>query len=306
MKVVVLGATGFLGSYLGFDLGRRGWDVTGVSRTPPIGFTDSHLVGSAGDIEDFLGATSCDLVINAVAIASHEKCEQDPTAAHEINATLPGAWARTAASTGARFVHISTDAVFDGTSSLLYTEADDTRSQSVYGQSKLAGEESVMEANPQALVLRANFFGWSKDSSRGILDFFVNAMTQGEKVSGFSDYEVSSLYMADLSDVLVDAIQAKGQGVYHAVAAKPLSKYDFGLAIAEAGDLDASFIQPGLLSGTSGLAARGHHLGLSVAKMEALLGRPLPSTQQGLARAFSERRAVMDYFGETRDNEEQV
>ena len=306
MKVVVLGATGFLGSYLGFDLGRRGWGVTGVSRTPSIGFTDSHLVSSAGGIEKYLGATSCDVVINAVAIASHEKCEQDPAAALEINATLPGAWARAAGAIGARFVHISTDAVFDGTSSHLYTEADDTRPQSVYGQSKLAGEESVMEANPQALVLRANFFGWSKDSSHGILDFFVNAMTQGEQVSGFSDYQVSSLYMADLSDVLVDAIQAQGQGVFHAVAAKPLSKYDFGLAIAAAGGLGASFIQPGLLSEISGLAARGHHLGLSVAKMEALLGRPLPTTQEGLVRAFSERHAVMDYFGQTSDHEEQV
>ena len=297
MRVLLLGSSGFLGAYVGYSLSALGWEVGGIARSSHPGINPSHLIDDASEVEALIRHHSCDVVINCIAMASHEACESDPEAAQEINARLPGKWAEAARSIGAQFVYISTDAVFDGESDHLYSESDPTHPGSVYGASKRAGEQAVLQADPEALVFRANFFGWSENSSKGILDFFVNAMSEGKNVQGFRDYEVSSLYMGDLCDAIVELLSVNAHGLFHAVASSTLSKYEFGLAVAKAGHLDAAYIQPGSLRENEGLSNRGAHLGLSVDKIEHILGRAMPTTVQGLGRAFEERQAVMDYLG---------
>ena len=116
MKALVLGASGFLGSYAGFALGKAGWDVTGASRSPARAYSKSIELGSLGDIRSAIRSQPWDVVINCVAIANHEQCESDPSNALLVNQELPGMWADQAWQSGSRFVHFSTDAVFDGSS----------------------------------------------------------------------------------------------------------------------------------------------------------------------------------------------
>ena len=297
MKALVLGASGFLGSYAGFALDKAGWDVTGASRSPARGYAKTIDLGSLGDIRSAIRSQPWDVVINCVAIANHEQCESDPSSARLINQELPGMWAYRAWQNGSQFVHFSTDAVFDGSSADLYSEDDATGAPSVYGQTKRAGEEAVLSANPDALVLRTNFFGWSHEGARGILDFFANGLESGVSMTGFRDYVVSSLYVGHLFELLIEALSAEGSGIYHLVSSSPLSKYDFGVALAHAMGADADLIDPGLLADNLALSNRGHHLGLSVDKLEALVGHAIPSTTEGIEMALTERRAVMDYFG---------
>ena len=297
MKALVLGSSGFLGAYLGFALPGLGWQVAGISRDGAEFFPDNRHVNSADEIDDLLEGGGYDLVINAIAMASHERCESEPAQALLINATLPGRWSAACARTGMKFVHISTDAVFDGESTTPYEEADSPNPPGVYGTSKRAGEEAVSQANPDALILRTNFYGWSRTGTTGILDFFVNAFSQGTAITGFSDYRVSSIYMGDLVDAMVGAVSRGASGVFHAVASDAASKYDFGLAVAAEFELDHSSMSNGTLADATALAARGRNLALSTKKLEGILGRPMPSSFSGLARARSERSALMDYFG---------
>ena len=299
MKALVLGSSGFLGSYLGFALPTLGWEVAGLSRDGAEYFPGNRHVGSAQEIEGLLEAGGYDVVINAIAMASHERCEKEPAEAMLINATLPGRWAAACARAGMRFAHISTDAVFDGESERPYTEGDSPNPTGVYGTSKLAGENGVGEANPEALVLRTNFYGWSATGGTGILDFFVNSFRQGTAITGFTDYRVSSLHMGDLVDAMVGAIGRDASGVLHAVASDAASKYDFGLAVAAEFGLDSMAMTPGTLTDAATLSARGRDLALSTAKIEGILGRPMPSSFSGLARARAERSALMDYFGQS-------
>ena len=299
MKALVLGSSGFLGSYLGFALPALGWEVAGLSRDGAEYFPSNRLVGSAAEIEGLLEHGGYDVVINAIAMASHERCEQEPGEAVRINATLPGRWAAVCSRTGAKFVHISTDAVFDGESERPYTEADLPNPKGVYGSSKRAGEEAVSETNPEALILRTNFYGWSATGDTGILDFFVNSFSQGATITGFTDYRVSSLYMGDLVDAMVETIGRDASGVLHAVASDSASKYEFGLAVTTEFGLDSSVMTPGALGDAATLSVRGRNLALSTAKIEGVLGRSMPSSFSGLARARAERSALMDYFGQS-------
>ena len=299
MKTLVLGASGFLGSYAGFALSRAGWSVTGTSRTELDFYPSTVLIGSLEDIPAVISKEPWDVIVNCIALANHETCEVNPKAATEINVEAPALWAGIAARAGAYFVHFSTDAVFDGASTNLYLESDATEPQSVYGRTKRQGEKAVLKANRGALVFRTNFFGWSRNQDVGILDFFSRGLSEQTSRLAFTDYVVSSLYVGHLFDLVAEAVSTRTSGIYHLTSSTPLSKYDFGIAVANALGADNNFIEAGLLSADPLLANRGHNLSLSVAKLEALVGHAIPTTTEGIARALHERHAVMEYFGGT-------
>ncbi|MFT6973283.1 MAG: dTDP-4-dehydrorhamnose reductase [Pontimonas sp.] len=299
MKALILGASGFLGSYAGYALIKQGWQLTGVSRAETSLYSRHHAIDSLAEVPGILRSHPWDVVLNCVAMASHEQCEARPGEARTINADIPARWAGIAADVGATFVHVSTDAVFSGSRDELYAEDDDTAPHSVYGKTKRRGEEAVLHENPHSLVLRTNFFGWSQNSSKGILDFFATGVENQQSMTGFTDYVVSSLYMSDVWDLLVEVVEKNASGIYHLTSSTPLSKYAFGLAVAEALGGDETVISAGVLSESTSLGNRGHNLGLSVAKLETLVGHPVPGTLSGIARAVKERDAVMDYFGST-------
>ncbi len=249
------------------------------------------------DVPSLIREGNWDVIINCVALANHEACEEKPEEARLLNVELPALWAAVAGESSARFVHFSTDAVFDGKSNEPYGEGDVALPPSVYGHTKLQGEQAVLAANSQALVFRTNFFGWSQSGEKGILDFFARGIETGTAVTGFSDYIVSSMYMGDLFELLVEAVRKEATGLIHLTSSTPLSKYDFGVAVAQALRGDVSLVHQGLLADQTMLGNRGHNLGLSVTKLNELLGHSIPSTIQGIARALAERKAVMDYFG---------
>jgi len=297
VKILVLGSSGFLGSYLGFVLPKMGHKVSGASRNPVDYFPANQVREGLDDYSEMIRSGDYQLVINCVAVASHEACEGDPAMAETVNARFPGIWASLAFEAGASFVHISTDALFEGSRAELYTETDETAPESVYGRTKVQGEQAVREANPDALVLRANFFGWSRSKKFGILDFFVNAFTHHTPITGFQDYVVSSLYVGDLAEAMMELVERGVSGVFHTVSSTPLSKYDFGLTVASTAGLPADSMVAGSLAAATGLAPRGHNLSLSTAKIEEVVGRAMPTTEAGLQRALAEREALMDYFG---------
>ncbi len=94
------------------------------------------------------------IVINAAAYTAVDKAESDVKAAYALNATGPAKLAALLAERSVPFIHISTDYVFDGTQSRPYTETDQVNPQSVYGKSKLAGENAVLAENPDSVILR--------------------------------------------------------------------------------------------------------------------------------------------------------
>jgi dTDP-4-dehydrorhamnose reductase len=97
---------------------------------------------------------------------------KETTEARMLNGELPVGWRKNADNLSIKLVHISTDAVFDGTKSGKYSETDTPHPLSVYAQSKLAGEQAVRQIDQDALVLRVNFYGFSSSGQRSLAEFF--------------------------------------------------------------------------------------------------------------------------------------
>ncbi len=106
---------------------------------------------------DLVQKTRPDVIVNAAAYTAVDQAESDPELARTINAVLPGLLAQAASDTGACIVHYSTDYVFDGTKKGSYREQDQTNPLSVYGQTKLQGEQAVAKACARHLILRTSW-----------------------------------------------------------------------------------------------------------------------------------------------------
>jgi len=150
MRIAVTGKTGQVARALLERAPLAGASVELIGR-PALDLTHPH------NVVDILSAARPDLIVSAAAYTAVDKAEDEPRLAHAINEEGPRALARAAARLGVPMLHVSTDYVFDGSKSAPWTESDRTSPLGVYGRSKRAGEEAVMAAAPESVVLR---IGW--------------------------------------------------------------------------------------------------------------------------------------------------
>lgn len=164
MKILVIGRTGQVAQALADAGAERGWTLQFLGRDD-VDLRDVDRLGA------LVGKIDCDAVLNAAAHTAVDQAETDRDAAFAVNADAPRELARAAARKGAPFVHVSTDFVFDGRSDIPYTEDMPAAPLNVYGESKRAGEEAVLQSGANAAILRTSwvFSGRGKNFVRTML-----------------------------------------------------------------------------------------------------------------------------------------
>jgi dTDP-4-dehydrorhamnose reductase len=255
----------------------------------PMGFDSlASDLTAEGEADRVMREFQPDWVVHCAAQADVDACERDPDGAFRLNADLAGSVARAAAGTGARLVHISTDAVFDGKQGG-YREGDAPAPINQYGRSKLGGESAVAREYPGAAIVRTNFFTWPAPGKLGLAGWFLERLEGGEPCAGFVDAHFSPLLGSTLAGIVLDLLAAGASGVLHAAGRTCLSKFDFGVRLAQAFSLDPSLIRPDR-SGSAGLAAeRGQRLCLNPRRLEGVLGGRMPTIGEELRRFRGER-----------------
>jgi dTDP-4-dehydrorhamnose reductase len=218
------------------------------------------------EVEEVVKQSKPELIINCAALANLDICEKEPETAENLNTILPQQLAEICKREGINFLHISTDAVFDGIHGD-YTESDRPNPLSVYAQTKLQGENEVQKANPEALIVRVNFYGYSINGKRSLAEFFLYNLAAGLSVNGFTDVQFCPLLIQDLGDVLIKMIKKGLKGIYHVVSPESLSKYDFGLKIARKFELNENLIIPKSIKQGGLVALRSLNLTLRIDKL---------------------------------------
>jgi len=289
MHLLVTGATGLLGLNLSLVAADQGHRVTGLAKSrelygQPFALRQVDLVNTEAALA-VIERMAPEAIIHCAALAKLNSAEASPELAQKINSEVPGVLAGFAAQWGIPFLHISTDAVFDGREGG-YEETDAPNPLSVYALTKLAGERAVQEANPDACIARVVFYGWSLSGRRSLAEFFFNGLREGRPVNGFTDTFFCPLYVEDLAWILMEMLAEGLSGLYHVVSPESLSKYDFGLKIARTFGLDSDLIQPVQMRTLSRGAPRSLNLSLSSAKLEAALGWSPPGVDSGITRLY--------------------
>ncbi len=283
-RILITGASGLLGINLAMEA-KREHEVVGVDRgklkSAPFQVLKADIL-KTDEIDSILEATNPDWLINCAALANLEMCEADPVQARNLNTDLPGEVATACAKRNIRFIHISTDSVFDGTKEGIYSEEDQPSPPGVYSQTKLDGERAVEQVDPRAIIARVNFYGWSLGAKRSLGEFFVNNLSEGKNVNGFTDVVFCPMWVNHLSCTLVEMLEKNLSGLYHVVGAQAMSKYQFGVEIARRFGLRESLISEQSVERSSLTAPRSHNLWLSVHKLSTDLGHEIPSFSTGL------------------------
>jgi len=280
VKILVTGASGLLGANVALEAAMAGHTVFGVTNRSPLRTQEFTVLTAnlleAGGIDRLLEQTQPDWVIHCAALANLEESEKDPALAHRLNSELPGILAEACRKGGARLLHVSTDAVFDGQKGN-YTEADAPNPPNVYAQTKLDGERAVAQANPDALIARVNLFGFSPTGRRSLAEFFLYNLMDGKRVNGFTDMFFCPMLVNDIAPIFFKMLDGGLTGLYHVFSSECLSKYDFGVRIAARFGLDAGLIAPVSVEAGGLVAQRSPNLRMSVAKLAADLGEELPT-----------------------------
>ncbi len=235
-KILVYGITGLLGSRIK-DLLSEKYKII----APP----HSHLnLSKLKEVEKNIDETMPDQIVYAAGLTKVDYCQLHPKEAYALNFIAAKTIAQRAAPLGIPVHYISTDAVFDGKKTQKpYRETDKTKPISVYGKSKLAGEEAILEASPKNSVIRtimlySSSFPHKKDFAR----LAYESLKNGEKFIALKDQIINPTLVDDLVHSIDKILQKKASGVYHVAATDYTTNFEFVEKIAKAFKFDKGLI----------------------------------------------------------------
>ena len=285
--------------------GQVGWELQrSLSVLGQVTALDFDSMDHCGDfanpagVADTVRALRPDVIVNAAAHTAVDKAESEPALAHTLNATTPGVLAQEAARLGAWLVHYSTDYVFDGSGSRPWVEADTPAPLSVYGATKLAGEQAIQQSGCQHLILRTSWVYAARGGN--FAKTMLRLAQERERLTVIDDQWGAPTGADLLADVTAHAISHLRQrpqdgGLYHCAAGGETNwnlyaKYVLAQASqAQAAiNIKAKEVAPVPTSAFPTPARRPHNSRLDTRKLQATFGLTLPPWQHGVARMLTE------------------
>jgi len=212
-----------------------------------------------------------DIVIHTAGITNVEECESDTNLAQEVNVDLAKNIAIACNQQSVKLVHISTDHLFLGNQEFS-TEESFTNPVNNYAKTKLQGEQQVQENFKDALIIRTNFFGWGTKYRQSFSDIIINKLKDNEQIDLFSDVFFTPILIDELSKRAHQLIDSNVSGIFNIVSNKRISKYEFGVRLANHFNLDAKLINAVSMNDKENLVKRPKDMSLSNFKLCQTLG----------------------------------
>lgn len=239
-----------------------------------------------------------DVIVNAAAHTAVDKAESEPELARLLNATTPGVLAREAAALGAWLVHYSTDYVFDGSGTRPWVEADTPAPLSVYGRTKLEGEQLIQQSGAKHLILRTSWVYAARGGN--FAKTMLRLAQERERLTVIDDQWGAPTGAELLADVTAHAIRHLQQrpqdaGLYHLVAGGEVTWNGYAKFVIEhaskaqsAIKIVAKEVAPVPTSAFPTPAVRPHNSRLNTSKLQTTFGLTLPHWQTGVERMLTE------------------
>ncbi|MFQ5897113.1 MAG: SDR family oxidoreductase [Candidatus Methylomirabilia bacterium] len=281
MRALVIGLSGQVGGALAQALQARGHVVTGTYVTLPVAGAVRLDLADHVAVEELVGTVRPDWIFCPAGVTHVDWCEDHPDEAARVNVAGPLALARAAALRGAGCVYYSTEYVFDGGGGP-YGENAQPRPLSVYGRTKLEGEQAILAESRRTIVIRtAMVYGPERQGKNSVYQLLRRCRAaEGVKVP--LDQVSSPTYNEDLAMASVELAERDALGLFHVAGASVVDRYTFARLVCQVFDLDPSCLQPVSSASLNQRAPRPLRGGLRIDKARGLLATELRSAEAGL------------------------
>jgi len=236
-------------------------------------------------LDAFVKANAVNVIVNCAAYTAVDKAEDDVELCYKINAEAVRNIGEVAHQNGLKVVHVSTDYVFDGTNYVPYSEDQAVSPNTVYGKSKLAGEQALMETCEQAVILRT---AWLYSSfGNNFVKTMIKLGTERDSLNVIFDQIGTPTYAADLADTILKILSHETftPGMYHFSDEGVCSWYDFTKTIHRIAGITCD-VRPIETKDYPARTPRPHYSVLNKAKIKATYGITIPHWEESLERCM--------------------
>lgn len=280
MNILITGCNGQLGNeiqLLQAQYAQHKWLNTDVNE---LDITDKAA------IERFVEANEIDGIVNCAAYTAVDKAESDPQLARKLNADAPAFLAEAVAKRGGWMVQVSTDYVFNGTKHTPYVETDEPCPNSVYGQTKLEGEQAVSKLCPNTMIIRTAWL--YSEFGNNFVKTMIRLGREREQLGVIFDQVGTPTYAHDLATAIMTAID-KGikPGVYHFSNEGVTSWYDFTKSIHRLTGINTCQVSPLHTAEYPTPASRPAYSVLDKTKIKDAYGIEIPHWEESLAKCIA-------------------
>ncbi|WP_343707607.1 dTDP-4-dehydrorhamnose reductase [Flavobacterium sp.] len=278
-KILVTGATGQLGSELSaLSSSYPQYEWIFADRTK-ISLDDFDKLSSQ------LNEIKPDIIFNCGAYTAVDKAESEKELAFKINHLAVELIAKYSTEKKVKLIHISTDYVFDGSSSIALYEESNTNPINVYGESKLAGEIACLKENPESIIIRTSWV--YSNFGNNFVKTMQRLMQEREEINVVNDQIGSPTYAADLAQAMIDIVESPKwiPGIYNYSNEGEISWYEFALSIKEFGNYNCKV--GGIPSSSYPTVAKRPNFSLlDKAKIKASYNLDIPNYKESLRKIF--------------------
>ena len=280
MNILVTGCNGQLGNEIQLLEKGNGKHVFFNTDVNELDITDENTINA------FVDANNIEGIINCAAYTAVDKAESNEALCHTLNATAPGYLAAAMGKRGGWMVQVSTDYVFDGTKHTPYSETDPTCPDSVYGRTKLEGEQLVRQHCERAMIVRTawlySIFG------NNFVKTMIRLGKEKTELGVIFDQIGTPTYARDLAVAIMTAVE-KGiiPGIYHFSNEGVTSWYDFTKAIHRIAGISGCHVRPIHTEEYPTPARRPHYSVLDKTKIKATYNIEVPYWEESLAECIS-------------------
>lgn len=280
MNILITGCNGQLGNeiqLLQAQYAQHTWFNTDVNE---LDITDKVA------IERFVEENEIGGIVNCAAYTAVDKAESDPQLARKLNAEAPAFLAEVVGKRGGWMVQVSTDYVFNGTKHTPYVETDEPCPNSVYGQTKLEGEQAVSKLCPNAMIIRTAWL--YSEFGNNFVKTMIRLGREREQLGVIFDQVGTPTYAHDLAMVIMTAIDnGIKPGVYHFSNEGVTSWYDFTKNIHRLSGINTCQVSPLHTAEYPTPACRPAYSVLDKTKIKAAYGIEIPHWEESLARCIA-------------------
>lgn len=297
MNILIIGANGFTGRRILNDLvSRTKYNIAACSLHDDILPGENYRfvradIRNEAEVQSLFKEVCPDVVINTSALSVPDFCETHHLEARATNVTAVEHLAHACESYESRFIHLSTDFVFDGRSDRLYTEDNEPGPVNYYGVTKLEGEQRVSEfCSNYAIVRVVVVYGKALPGQHGnIIQLVADKLRNGETIRVVSDQWRTPTFVGDISDGIERLMHHPHNGIYHLCGNDCVSIAEIAYRVADTLNLDRSLILPVTTEEMHEATPRPRFSGLSIEKARREIGYIPRSLDKGIREMFSEQ-----------------